>query len=203
MLQASIFLDALKPREIGVAKKFAESTARSLIDMAASESLLEAYDISPSTSDQEAVTSILKFATDIGFYASAICMAQSWPGRAHIYHFNEPNPWDGPHKGESNHILDVAFLFQNFNEKLSEAQKRTAELFGKHFISFVAGAEPFPPYAAKQGGAQVYGPPAGRVGFITGLDTSAYGRRDAVWRLTERVSLDELSAAWDNFLGGR
>ncbi|KAL4865049.1 hypothetical protein BDV12DRAFT_200513 [Aspergillus spectabilis] len=66
-------------------------------------------------------------------------------GQAFIYQFNEPNTWDGPWKGHANHILDVAYLFQNFNEHLSEAQRAAAVQSAKNVIAFCNGN---PPWAA-------------------------------------------------------
>ncbi|KAK5239916.1 hypothetical protein LTR40_014164, partial [Exophiala xenobiotica] len=70
-------------------------------------------------------------------------MAKAMSGRALLYHFNEPNPWDGPFKGESSHILDVAFLLQNFVEHLGAEQQKPSKKFGSDFIDFVNGEKPF------------------------------------------------------------
>ncbi len=53
-------------------------------------------------------------------------------------------PLDGPFKGKSTHVLDVAFVFQNFNHKLSDEQVRSAQLFGRDIVSFTNGEDPFP-----------------------------------------------------------
>lgn len=110
-------LDARNP---GIASKFVESTNKTLSSHPeAASALLSAYNITPSTSDDEAVVSILRFATDISFYAPALAFAKGWPqtkdNKIFLYHFNEGNPWEGRFKGEAGHILDVSYLFQNFN----------------------------------------------------------------------------------------
>ena len=46
-------------------------------------------------------------------------------------------------EGDTTHVLDVAFLFQNFNEFLPPAQKNVAVRFARCFIKFVNGEAPW------------------------------------------------------------
>jgi carboxylesterase type B len=187
----------------GIAEAFKDSLTNTFRNHPTEvEPFLQAYGINNKATDLQAMDSILRFATDIGFYASSLTIAQAWPRKAHVYHFNEPNPWDGPAKGESSHILDIAFLFRNYNEYLSDQQRATAEKFAENFISFVNGKEPFPSYTPGEGGAMVYGQPADGSTFVKGSKAENYGRRRTVFEFADRVGLDTLSAAWDNFLGG-
>ncbi|KAK5206760.1 hypothetical protein LTR41_007753 [Exophiala xenobiotica] len=158
---ASIFLFVVLPRKAGIANTFRRSLENSLKDFPEERvKVLDFYGIANSGSDDVDMLNILRFGTDIGFYAPTFTMAKAMSGRALLYHFNEPNPWDGPFKGESSHILDVAFLLQNFVEHLGAEQQKPSKKFGSDFIDFVNGEKPFDIYDGTVGGAQVYGPPA-------------------------------------------
>lgn len=165
------------------------------------QTICTAYNITDQISDDEALSNILKFVTDLRFYASALTISRGWPGSAYVYHFNEPNPWDGPWKGESTHILDVAFLFQNFDQHLEPRQRESARKFATDFITFVAGEEPYGAYDPHEGGAQVYGPPCENApSFILGKDPENYLRRKHVWDIATEADLDTLSRAFDKFI---
>ena len=146
---------------------------------------------------------ILEFITDVQFYAPTIVMAQAWPQSSFVYHFNEPNPWDGPLKGKASHILDVAFLFQNYNQELSAEQQKTAKRFAEDMIKFFSGEAPFPPRATRMTGAQVYGPPGkSDAVFVSSEDPSEYGRSSRVWKLAARFGWDKLSTTLDMLITG-
>lgn len=164
--------------------------------------ILDTYCIKSTSQRQEVVQSILKFVTDIGFYVPAICIAHSWRGKAFVYHFNEPNPWEGPFKGFATHILDIAFLLQNYTEHLSEEQQESAREMARHVIGFVNGEDPFQPYRGQKfGGARVYGP-ADEAGFIVSEHAEAFGRNQRIWNLADEVGLEKLSEVLQNFLSG-
>lgn len=151
--------------------------------------------------------SILDFGSDIGFYAPVVAMAELWSGRAYVYHFNEPNPWEGPWKGHATHILDVAYLFLNYMEFLLPAQQCIATVFAEDFITFVNGKAPWPAWRAGKGGTKVYGPTSeGSVDrealYVDNQNLQKTGRREVIWKLGEVVGLDSLSMAFVNFLHG-
>jgi hypothetical protein len=52
------------------------------------ETLLKIYEITQSTSKDEAVLAILNFFTDIGMIAPTLTYAKGWPGEAFVYFFN-------------------------------------------------------------------------------------------------------------------
>ncbi|KAH7344399.1 Alpha/Beta hydrolase protein [Pyrenochaeta sp. MPI-SDFR-AT-0127] len=162
------------------------------------DAILEAYGITASDSFDETMAKILRFVNDIQFYAPTVTLSKAWPKSSFVCHFNELNPWDGPAKGEANHILDVAFLFQNFNEYLDPTQAKTAQDFGRDFISFVNGEDSFPRHDLEKGGAKVYG----GGGFVTCQKTVDYGRRPVTWELASRFGLDKLSGALDMVIAG-
>ncbi|KAF2199968.1 alpha/beta-hydrolase [Delitschia confertaspora ATCC 74209] len=210
-LDASILawmgLEAQNP---GIASKFIESIKKTLSSHPeAATELLKLYDITPSTNDEEALLSILRFATDISFYAPSRAFAQGWPkteeNKFFMYHFNEGNPWDGRFKGEAGHILDVAFLFQNYNHLLNDQQKAVAKAYGEDFIEFVNGNDPWPPVkAGGKFGARVYGP--SREGmtakYVASGDPEEIGRRPHVLKLGEMAGFDAVLEGFQTFLRG-
>ena len=167
------------------------------------KALLEGYHITTDIPDEEAMHNILKVITDVSFYAPTLTIAHAWPKSTFVYHFNEKNPWDGPFKGEASHVLDIAFLFQNYNEKLDAAQASSGMQFAVDFVSFVNGEDPYPLHDLQHGGAQVYGIPSpGNVNFVKSTDAKDYGRRNLVWQLESQIGLDRLAMAMDMFIAG-
>jgi hypothetical protein len=191
----------LGPRTAGVAKTFCNVVHKTPGD--AGEKLLQAYDINPNLSDDEGLYKILKFSTDINFFAPAIAIAKSWPGKSFVYHFNEPNPWDGMWKGEAGHVLDVAYLFQNYNDFLDEAQRQVAVTFAGDFIKFMNGKSAWATFRSKEG-AQVYGPSGKGLTseFVEGVATEKSGRQRIIYELAEDVGLDALAGSWSAFFTG-
>jgi hypothetical protein len=196
----------LDSRNAGIAAKFTESVNQTLkAHPEAAKELLAAYNISTSTSDDEALLSILRFASEISFYAPARAFAQGWPGKFFMYHFNEGIPWEGRFKGEAGHILDVAFLFQNFNPHLAPEQKAVARAFAEDFIKFVNGEEPWKPVEEGDMAARVYGPSSEGVTmkFVADGNPREVGREERVLNLGEMVGYDAVLEAFQNFFQGR
>ena len=129
-------------------------------------------------------------------------MAKGWPKDAYVFHFNSPNPWEGPSNGVAGHVLDLAFLLQNFNDFLSVDQKNVAETFASQVIDFISGRAPFPAYDAAKGGVMVYGPPAEGAGFMQTNDPVKLGRRNSLEPIASRVKFDRLVHAWLSFMSG-
>jgi carboxylesterase type B len=188
----------------GIDKAFIASIERSLGASETGQQLLEGYKLSKVHADStdDAADKVLHFANDIGFYAPLVSIASAWPKNAYVFHFNEPNPWPGRHQGIATHVLDAAFLFQNYNDFLDDAQRDSAKSFGEHFINFLVGKETFPPYIAGEGGAMVYGPGDQRQRFVKSKKSEDYGRRSTILKLAETSSLEQLSGAWGVFLRG-
>lgn len=160
----------------------------------------QAYDINSNTIDEVALRNIVKFASDIGFYAPVVAIGNGWPGEAYVYHFNQPNPWEGPWKGEASHIMDLVYLFQNFNEYLTQDQQASARQFAGHVIAFVNGKQPFPSRNSNVNGAMVYGYPAIGAAFVESTSPSDFGRRDTILQLALEVGLDALRDALGQFI---
>lgn len=179
----------LADRKAGIASSLRSSLSKSISHEAA-KAVLGAYNISDATPDDEAIQSIIALATDIAYYTPAISFAHSFPGKTYYYNFNEPNPWDGIFKGCATHMLDAAFLFQNFNEHLSSEARELTHKLGRDFVAFANGKEPWGEFGAtgRNEKVRVYGPD--------------HGRRNVLFTLSEegKVDLDALSVAWDLFL---
>ncbi|KAL5317254.1 hypothetical protein ACEPPN_014349 [Leptodophora sp. 'Broadleaf-Isolate-01'] len=194
----------LGPKTVNIAKGFCSSIEKTLADYpAAAEKLRQAYQITPDLPDDVALRNVLQFSTDIGFYATALAFAQGWPGKAHVYHFNEPNPWEGQWKGEANHVLDVAFLFQNYNEHLEPEQIAVAVKFAEDVIKFVNGACDWKTFGEGEG-ARTYGPSKDGIcgDYVEGIAKDGSGRKNTIFELAKEIGLEPLSVAWGNFLTG-
>ncbi|KAK3326934.1 carboxylesterase-like protein [Cercophora scortea] len=146
-LDASIMAYAgLLPRKNGIAAAFRASATKSLQDHPeALASLLEQYSLgtSPPTTDDEALMNILRLMSDVAFFLPTVDFANKFANRTFVVVFNEPNPWDGLFKGHASHLLDVAFLFQNFNASLKDVQRAGAVAFGEDTIAYVNGETPW------------------------------------------------------------
>ncbi|KAJ5313307.1 uncharacterized protein N7443_000191 [Penicillium atrosanguineum] len=170
------------------------------------ERILNAYGITSDTPDELSIHSILNFISDIMCHAAALSFARGWSGNAYVYHFNEGNPWDGPWKGHANHILDTAYLFQNFTEYLSSEQRAVGTAFAEDFFKFCHGIKPWPTFTPGniQDGflARIYGP--SDKGMISSVATEAFGgdsmRRGILFDSADSVSLDEYGNVFAIFM---
>src|ERR1700753_888039 len=131
-------LTGLATRQKGIQSAFASSLQKYITPQAV-DIILQEYGITKAATDEQAYLNILRFSTDLWYQAPAYGLADRFAGRTSILHFNEPNPWEGPFHSEATHILDVAFLFQNYNEYLPKEQLANAVRFGKDIISFANG----------------------------------------------------------------
>lgn len=170
-----------------IAAAIAASFSRSLSGPAA-QAVLTAYSISASTPDDEAMDSIIELASDVAYRIPAQYFARAFRGRTWTYAFTEENPWEGMFKGKSTHMLDAAFLFQNFNEHLTAEEKEVSGKLAEDFVVFANG----------------------KAGEFWDEDVERVYGRDAVReskleRLVGegKLNLDELSRAWGLFLVGK
>lgn len=199
----------LDQRNPGIAQKFTDSVQKTLASHSeAATELLSSYDITPTTPDDDALLSILRFASEISFYAPARAFAKGWPGKFYLYHFNEGIPWPGRFQGEAGHILDVAYLFQNYNEHLSDGQRKVARAYAEDFIKFVNGEDPWRAVGREGAGemnARVYGPSSDGVTsrYVEDGAPNKVGRNERLLKLGETFGLDNIMAAFQNFFQGR
>ncbi|KAK0992733.1 hypothetical protein LTS01_007698 [Friedmanniomyces endolithicus] len=193
-------------RKKGIGKAFCDAMNSSSLNPEQAEKLLRGYHITPDLDDDTAFERVLQTLNDIGFYAPTLAFAEGLSSRmkTYVYRFNEPNPWTGPWQGRTNHILDVAFLFQNFNEFLDDAQRSTAEAFAVSVFKFVTGGVPWE--ASGNGG----GPRVAMVmstqgkGEVVEDVPGETGRRAIMLDLAEEVEggMDRLGEVLNGFLRG-
>ncbi|TDZ31321.1 Cytochrome P450 monooxygenase patI [Colletotrichum spinosum] len=189
---------ALPQRRENIAAAFTQSVTSSLKDAPdVAAKLLKAYGIDDgSKSDEEAFVNVLQLASDIGFQAPARRFAASFPGDSYLVEFAERNPWDGPFKGFGTHVLDVAFLFQNYNEHLDAGQRASAELFAADVVDFTYGKVAWEKHKDGNGPA-VY--QNGTRAYKEG-DAGTTQRYRCLMELGEAVGLDALMGVWEEFL---
>jgi hypothetical protein len=199
----SVFLFmGLAQQKVGIASAL-ETSLHVNLPAPVAKAVLQAYGINSAMDDDKALKLVIDLATDIAYVAPAVAYARS-SSRAYYYQFNEPNPWTGPLKGYSTHMLDAAFLFQNFNEHMSPETQEVAKDLAIDFLSFANGASPWVEYRKGKEEVRVYGP---RDKFVVGIkenDGWDTGRRDVLWELSEerKIDLDQLSVAWNMFVSG-
>jgi hypothetical protein len=210
LFKASILGSTFASDLTGIAKKFYDSFKRSLDSEDSAIEVSRAYRISQDLPDEEALENILKFAQDLKFFLPAVYYAHCWSGRAYLFHFNEPNTWGGPFKGHANHILDVAYLFQNYNEYLTDRQRAVAKQFAEDLILFSNAKPPWRVfnYENREWYCRVYGVDLpvnnNRVATVKApIELSK--RRGVIYDIMETtgITADELSWAWSIFMAGR
>lgn len=162
--------------------------------------LLELYGIKtfPASDTQQVRLGILQFGTDLKYFASAIAYATSWPSESWLYYFNEQNPWNGPHKGRSAHCMDIAYLFLNYRDLMSEAQLEVATGFARDVIGFVYGEQPYTEFRSSRE-MKIYG--GSMEGNVKGqcVNEGVIGPSSEVRKLWDEIGLDVLAQAWDAY----
>ncbi|PKS09653.1 hypothetical protein jhhlp_004272 [Lomentospora prolificans] len=183
------------------------------IDSTIAPALIEMYgiDVKATSNSRPAIEPVLNFANDVLFAAPAVAFSKAWssssvPGtESFLCHFNCPNPWEGPWKGYSTHILDIAFALQNYNECLSPGQAKCAERYGKDVISFVNGGSPWVAYhETKSPGAMVYNASEQGVEdnskFVAHAVADETGRRNHLGAIVKEEHFDKLLDVWQMFV---
>jgi carboxylesterase type B len=195
----------------GIKDKFPASIKSSLSsDPALAEQILKAYSFDDSSLDEEAAFGkFLNFCNDVSWYGATTAYSRGWPsstsGQSNVYtfFFNEPNPWPGVYTGRATHVLDVAFLFQNYNDKLSPAQRAVAEDFGLSLAKFITGQQPWEGYTAEKRAAKVFGPSSGDGSTgpskIVDADSLESGRGKAILDIAGKVGFDKLNEVVGRF----
>ncbi|RDW76746.1 putative carboxylesterase [Aspergillus mulundensis] len=206
-MDASIIAFLFPHIKDGCARKFIKALNTALpTQPAVVDEIMKSYGIAgENTSDDDAFPAVLNYINDVLFFTPALTFAQGWKGNAYVYYFNEENPWEGQWKGQTNHILDLAYLFQNFREFLSPEQKAVGTAFAEDFFKFCHGQAPWP---AVTKGTVRDGFTARRYGSTAaspvGTVTKAYGgesqRRPYFYEVTDKVSLDELASVFNIFM---
>ncbi|ETS80066.1 hypothetical protein PFICI_07595 [Pestalotiopsis fici W106-1] len=160
-LDSSIMGYMLMPRKSGLGAAFRDVASKTLeMHPEALNAVLEHYSLTEAAektlTEDQVFRNVLQYISDVAFFAPAIELATGFRNTSYVYAFNEPNPWDGLFKGEASHILDVVFIFQNYNEYLSETQRVSAVSFGQDVIMFANGEAPWKSFSPGQHGTAVY-----------------------------------------------
>jgi carboxylesterase type B len=194
----------LAQRKSGIAGAITSSFHSNLPTFTAN-AILQAYRITPSTPDDEAMQRIFDLATDIAYAAPALAYARSFPGKTFIYHFNETNPWEGMFKGKSTHMLDAAFLFQHFNDYMKPKVQEVAKVLATDIIKFANGVRPWAEFEEGDGKVRTFGPSEKSVVGMVDKNGWGDGRRDVLWKMSEKgeADLDEVMGAWNMFIAGK
>ncbi|KAF4547612.1 Carboxylesterase-like protein 8 [Elsinoe fawcettii] len=144
----------------GIASKFI-AIAEKTLPADAAKRLVDVYGLTPLTDDDKAFLQVLRFANDIAFYIPTKAYASHLAAAGKdtfVYRFNAANPWPGQFHGEATHILDIAYLFQNFNEFLpSDKEREVAKKMAGVFIDFTVGKTPVEKRTKEGGKAIVFG----------------------------------------------
>ncbi|KAJ5636954.1 Alpha/Beta hydrolase protein [Penicillium longicatenatum] len=191
------------------------STAFENVDSKIASAIAAAYDLSPRSSSNtpESTKNVLNFGNDVCFAVAAQSFTKAWSlssipeTEALLYNFNCPNPWDGPWKGHATHILDIAFVLQNYAEYLSRGQQLSAERFAADLTTFVNGEKPWAEYQPGTAeGSMVYEAPMegdqDLSGFVASEAPEKTGRRYALQALVKPELFDKLMDVWQMFMAG-
>ncbi|KAL2809418.1 Alpha/Beta hydrolase protein [Aspergillus granulosus] len=206
-MDASIIAFLYPQTKDGCAKKFSRALNTVFSSQpTVAEEILKSYGVTENASDGEAHLAVLNFINDVLFFTPVLTFAQGWKGPTYVYYFNEGNPWEGPWQGRTNHILDLAYFFQNFREFLSPAQQAVATATAEDFFKFCHGQAPWPaitPGTVTSGfTARCYGPSSD--GNAVGTVDQAYGgksqRRSHLYAAAAKVGLDELAKVFNVFM---
>ncbi|RSL94914.1 hypothetical protein CEP52_012376 [Fusarium oligoseptatum] len=185
---ASIFnILNLSARQQGITTSFRAHLIETLGQTPASK-VLDHYNIRDNTPDEESLLIITQAITDVGYYALSVKLAESFPGDAVLGHFNEPNPWDGVHVGRANHILDVAYLWGNYDEKYGPESRLVARGLAEDVLSFVNGGDSLPAFTGEEKNVVVYRPGIDGVSRqILRWDDRATARDSAIFKVAKEV----------------
>lgn len=208
-MQSSILSFIAPQLKVNTTKKFIAAIHKILaLYPGVAQYILAAYRINQDTPDEEAFPAVLRFANDIAYTAATMTMACGFRDSAFVYCFNEGNPWEGPWKGCANHILDVAYLFQNFHDFMNPREKAISVAFAEDVLKFCHGQVPWPaiaPDADLYNGffSQIYG--ASQQGIFTAYYwRNAFGektrRRSFLFDCEKTVSLDEFMKVFQEMM---
>ncbi|VUC36291.1 unnamed protein product [Clonostachys rosea] len=191
----------LQFRQKGIKNAFSSFVLEKLGQQSGS-TFLSDYGFTDSTTDTEAVSHITDFITHIAFYAPAIKIAETYPGRVSVSHFNERNPWDGTYKGKTNHLLDIAFMWGNYNQSYQRQNWTVARAMAEDLVSFASEKDSPPVFQQTKRDVTVYGPSEEDISsHVVAWNDEATRRNFSLFKLADAVGgLDTLLDLAHGFL---
>ncbi|KAJ5520859.1 hypothetical protein N7463_001312 [Penicillium fimorum] len=185
------------------------------VDSTLAPAILAAYRIDPSiiSNTPESLERVLDLGNDIAFAEPARAFTRAWAGssiadtEAMLYHFDCPNPWEGPGKGRALHIQDIAYLLLNFREYLSPGQQQSANRLANDIIAFSNGKSPWAAYQnhSAEKAMVYYSPVVGDKDcstFGSNVAPEYTGRRRILQQVVRVELLDKVLDAWQMFMAG-
>ncbi|KAH7232657.1 hypothetical protein MRS44_011901 [Fusarium solani] len=111
----------------------------------ATDTILELYCITPELEQEELVKRMEEMSADAVFKShNWVAAHRSKIPQTFGYHFDQVCTHEGMFKGQAYHALDLLYLFLNFDEHLTEGQRKLARNMADHFIDFAYGKDPWP-----------------------------------------------------------
>ena len=121
------------------------SQMASSIGPEATDIIFALYEVTPELTKEQLVTQMEDMMSDSAF------KTQNWlsANRSEIpqtfgYHFDQICTHESPLQGLSYHALDLLYLFLNFDEKLTPAQRELGREMANYWIEFAYGRDPWP-----------------------------------------------------------
>ena len=182
------------------------AAAREVLPPSTADKILAMYDFPSAKTDDEAFACVINYVNDVGYYLSTLAFGEGFsrpntPGKgSSIFFFNHKNPWPGLFQGKASHVLDVAFLFQNYNHVLSDQQRKGAEDFAIDMMRFVSGEEVLGSDHEKEQGsmATVYDDEGVKIAHARHGTES--GRNVDLNEIAEEVGSDKLMDVFDRLM---
>jgi len=100
---------------------------------------------------QEGYRNALRFfISTVLFHFPSLRIAESFQGKAHLYHFEEPSPYAGPSHGLPVHGQCAVFVYGAERDKWPESAQKVSKEMAEKWTAFAHGEEPWEPYSAAE-----------------------------------------------------
>lgn len=90
------------------------------------------------------------FFTVVIFHFPSLRLAETFGGKAYLYHFEEPSPYEGPTFGLPVHGQCAVFVYNNDRKFWPESARRVSLEMMKKWTGFAYGETPWEVYAAEK-----------------------------------------------------
>ncbi|KAG8170050.1 hypothetical protein KVR01_000795 [Diaporthe batatas] len=119
--------------------------------------VLQRYGISADLSHEELDLRFEKMATEGLFWIQTYLHAHaSKVERTYAYHFDQVSQLETSFKGLAHHAVELVFVFQTLEERMTDEEMKLSRKLGADFIQFAHGNDPWRRF--EQGNWMVYGP---------------------------------------------